>query len=57
MDAKNLAPVPDAALGAGCSPRHVWYLLARGDLERYKSLGRTFVDVDRLQDILAPRPA
>ena len=57
MDAKNLAPVPDAALGAGCSPRHVWYLLARGDLARYKSLNRTYVDVDRLQELLAPRPA
>lgn len=52
----NLATVPDAATGAGCSERFIWYRLARGDLARHRSLGRTFVDVDQLHDLIAPRP-
>lgn len=54
---QNLVPVPDAAESSGCSQRTVWYLLARGDITRYKSLNRTYVDVDQLHDLLAPRPA
>lgn len=56
-DSQDVRLVTDAADSAGCSPRYVWHLLARGDLTRYKAAGRTYVDVDRLRALLVPRPA
>lgn len=53
---KDLRYVSDAATDAGCTPRYVWHLLARGDLTRYRAAGRTYVDVNRLRALLTPRP-
>lgn len=54
---RNPVHVPDAATIAGCSERHVWALLARGDLRRWKAGHRTVVDADELVELLAPRAA
>ena len=54
---KNPVHVPDAAEIAGVSVRHVWYLLARGDLRRYRAGHRTVVDADELVELLAPKSA
>ena len=54
---QNPVPVPDAAVIGGVSERTVWYLLARGDLTRWRAGHRTLVDADELVDKLAPRAA
>lgn len=54
---QNPVHVPDAAEIGGVSERTVWYLLARGDLKRYKAGHRTVVDADELVELLAPRAA
>ena len=54
---QNLVPVPDAAVIVDVTERHIWHLLARGDLSRWKAGHRTFVDADQLVERFAPRAA
>lgn len=52
---QNLVSVPDAAEIVGYTERHIWHLLARGDLRRYKAGHRTYLDADELVERFAPR--
>lgn len=53
---QRLAPVSTAAPVANRTERTLWRWLATGQLTRWRSGEQTLVDLDELEQMLAPRP-
>ncbi|MDV8003173.1 hypothetical protein [Rhodococcus sp. IEGM 1408] len=54
---RRLVPIFVAATVAHRNERTVWRWLAAGHLTRYRSHATTLIDMDELEQMLAPLPA